>query len=219
MADENQEVENVEEKPENGKPEENVESGTQEVVPKQELQHVLNDMMKHKREANQFKTEYEKLQAKVKEMEENNLSEKEDFKTLYERAKEDAEQYKNKYGELQENIVNSEKVSAVEKAAIKLGVRDEALEDLSNRLLSSDKDEVEVEATTNGRMLVHGVEGYVSRLKEQKPHWFKGQSAARIDNSSPTYRPPKEMTTDELLKLRKDNPTEYKRVRQKLMQQ
>lgn len=130
-------------------------------VSKADLDRALSDLHK-------FKNEAQETKGKLKSFEEKALAEKEDWKSLAERHKQEAEEYKTESQRIKDSYLGEKKYTAVRDAALKLGMRPEALGDLD--LLSLDG--VVIETTSTGKVNVLGADGFIQNLKSMKPHWF-----------------------------------------------
>jgi TolA-binding protein len=123
------------------------------------------------------------------------LRESNDWKTLYERKEQEAKEAAEKLNSFESTLTNTAKFSAVREAALRAGIRQEAISDLE---LVDFKDVI-VERSPTGRIEVRGHESAVERLKTLKPHWF-GKSV-NINSSIPTSSGQGIATEDELYKM------------------
>jgi hypothetical protein len=119
------------------------------------------DMLKYKAKVSEFET-------RVKQEEEKRLRETNDWKTLYERKESEAKEASEKLSKFENTLTNTAKFGAVREAALKAGIRPEAVSDLE---LVDFKDIV-VDKAPTGRIEVRGAERAVEMLKTLKPHWF-----------------------------------------------
>lgn len=138
----------------------------------------LDDMHKYKKKVQEY-------EERLGQIESQRLKEKEDFKTLAEMREKERDEYREKYESLNDSLISNKKYDAVHSAALKLGLRSEAEGDLGLLNLN----EVNVEYTSEGRMLVHGVDEYVQNLKKTKPHWFKDTSVPNFNGGGATEKP------------------------------
>lgn len=172
---------------------------------------VQQDMLRYKKEFKAAEERNLQLQNQIKAMEERSLAEKSNYKELYERKNEELNTLRAERENDQRLFFDSVKISAVEKEAIKMGIRPEALEDIK-RL---GQDGVMIETTSTGNLNVLGVEEFVTDLKRNRPFWFKDQGAPTINNGSPGYREEKPLSGLEMLKLQRENPQKYKELMMK----
>lgn len=197
MENENNGNENQDQDTRSEKPEFNMEA----------YERAKNDMHKYKREASEFKNRFEQLQSELNELKEKGLENKQEYKTLWEREKQSREEIESKYSQFKSNVITDKKRDAVEKFAIKAGLRD------TSDLDGFDFDGVELETTSTGKINVIGADSWVETLKSQKPHWFKDSTPADVNNSFGGNRAPdkpKELSARELLDLQKKDPAAYR---------
>lgn len=145
-------------------------SGT---IPKEKLDHALKDLHRFKDEARRLKEENETL---IK----NQMKEKSDYKSLAEKFEKELVDEKEKNKRLVQGTVYDKKLSAVQASLRAKGLRKEAEIDVERLDLS----DIEVETTSHGRINLIGVEEFVERQKQLRPHWFQS-SAPRINPGSP----------------------------------
>lgn len=157
-------------------------------VSRADYERIKNDMLK-------FKMSDREKSEKLRQIEEQTLREKEDWKALAERKAEEAREAAEKAERLQNSFLNREKFSAVERAALKAGIRPDALSDLA----LYNMDGVVVESTDTG-LKVLGAENYIQNLKQLKPYLF-GQGAPKVNSSLPDVTAEKEVGTSDLIKL------------------
>lgn len=162
----------------------------EELVSKKVYKRVEADLMKAKAEA-------KKLAQELEQRHKQSLREKEDYKTL-------AHEYETKYKEESEKNqalvqaqIHEKRYAAVERAALQAGIREDAITDLELLNLN----EVEVEVTSTGRMIVNGAEDFVARLKAKKPHWF-GRKGVSVNTDTPDVRKQKAPKWEDVIKLR-----------------
>lgn len=91
-----------------------------------------------------------------------------DFKTKYERLLEEQQELKGERDSLKSSVVLAERHRAVLPELTKAGFREDAAELLE--LL--DMGDLEVEVTSTGRFLVHGVSDFVETAKKKFPYAF-----------------------------------------------
>lgn len=140
------------------------------MVKQEDLERALRDVHRLKGEAAAAKAEADAAKA-------DRLKSQNDYKSLYETEAEAHKGTKGKLEGLEKGIFTRERTKVLTEAAIKSGLRPEALPDLE--LLNPQG--VVVEATTEGRILVHGAETFTERLKRERPHWFQDPKAPNIN--------------------------------------
>lgn len=127
----------------------------------------LDDLHRFKREAKEY-------QDKLNSMEAKSLAEKEDFKTLAERYQKEAEQLRTERDDRDKAYVYEKKYSQVLSKAQSAGLRNPSDLELIGL------DDIKHEITSEGRVLVSGVDEFVDHLKKTRPHWFQ-------DGEIPTF--------------------------------
>jgi hypothetical protein len=153
-------------------------TNTIESVSKADHQRVLDDMMKFKKNFNDTAKENEDLKARLEALEKAGKESSGDFKSLAEQYKNTADEWKGKYDGLKGSIVINEKHKAASQALLKAGMKADALKILEKE----DFKDIEVEATTSGRFLVHGVDLFVDKFKKEYPFAF-GTGEAPVVNT------------------------------------
>lgn len=139
---------------------------------------IKKDMLKYKDEAAQ-------LRAQVEDMKLRGHKEKEDWKTVAEHHEQKAKEYEQKFNGLKDGLINEKKISALVIEAQKQGINPASLPDLE--LL--DFEEVSVETTSTGKILVTGQDRAIAKLKTLRPHWFSN-SVPSVNPSTPNVRTP-----------------------------
>lgn len=153
-------------------------------------QRILDDMHRYKREAQEAKD-------RLKIEEENKLKEKEQWKTLYEKADEERKQAVDRADKVELSYINSQRYSAVKTECMKLGILDSAIGDLD----IIDLGQVKYDVTQTGRVNVLNAREVAEDLKRVKPHWFGAPGVARINTTVPTTVGSGPVTYNDLMKL------------------
>jgi len=167
-----------------------VETPAEETVSKAEFEKVLAEMHKYKGEARDLTS----ASAAEKEQLLRAGGKWEEIATLKSKELEDAN---TRYTAIQKSLVDNKKFSALKDAAMKAGVRPEAMTDLE--LVSMDS--LQVETTSTGRVNVLGVQAEIDRIKLTRPHWFGGAKTT-INGGIPSVNNPGGLVTkEELIKL------------------
>lgn len=169
---------------------ESVTPPAEETVSKVEFERVLSEMHKYKGQLREISTASQVEKERLLK-EQNNWQE---LAQIHESRSKAAEERLNM---IQESLVNKEKFSALKDAAMRAGIKPEALSDLE--LVGLDK--VQVETTSTGRVNVIGVSQAIDGLKLSRPHWFGG-SPTRVSGALPTVASTQGLVTEkELIKL------------------
>lgn len=134
---------------------------------------IKKDMLKYKDEA-------AILRAQVDKMKLDGHKEKEDWKTVAEHHESRSKDFETKFNGLKDSLIQERKISALTIEAQKHGINPASLSDLE--LL--DFDEVSVETTGTGKILVSGQDRAIAKLKTLRPHWFT-TSVPNINPANP----------------------------------
>lgn len=138
---------------------------------------IKKDMLKYKDEASSLKKQIEDMKMK-------GHKEKEDWKAVSEHHEQKAKEYEQKYSGLKEGLIREKKISALMIEAQKQGMMAASLPDLE--LL--DFDDVIVETTSTGKILVTGQDRSIAKLKTLRPHWFT-TSVPSVNITTPKVGP------------------------------
>lgn len=158
----------------------------------------LNDMLKYKQMLKDSQGTIETLQSQIDAINRKSLQEKEDFKGLYETTQSKLSEEMERNKKLQSAFLYSERHRAVFPALKKEGFRDDA----QNLLDMLDLSDVDVEATSEGRFLVNGVDSWVESFKAKYPYAFAQKKAPLINTGTGGDRfTPQSMTPSRLLEI------------------
>jgi seryl-tRNA synthetase len=166
-------------------------SGAAEGAADKAHEHILKDM-------HRFKEEAKRLQSEVEQMKEEKLKASKDWEALYTKRDAEAKEAQAEAARIKNSFLAERKFSAVKEAALKAGIRAEALEDLA----LVDKSSVQVEATSTGRVNVLGVSTFVEQLKATRPHWF-GTGAPSVNTTTPGVTQGKKVEMKDILQAEK----------------
>lgn len=131
------------------------------VVSEEAYERVKADMLKYKKEREDFQKQVDALKV-------NGHKEKEDWKSVAQIHEDKAKDLETKYNGLKESLVRDRKVAKLTEEALKQGINPASLPDLE--LL--DFEEMSVETTSTGKILVSGQDRAIAKLKQLRPHWF-----------------------------------------------
>ena len=184
-------------------------SGSQEpkVISEADHQRALDDMHKYKKERVDLQAKLDDAEKKSKKVEEEGLRKNNNYKTLSERLQKEIDDKEAEHADFKQSYFDTKRYDAIEKEAIKAGMRDEALEDIGLFKL----DGVEVEHTSAGRVIVNGSAEWVADLKKTKPYLFK-QDGAPVFNgggATPPIRDPKDVTAQDVNAARRKYKMSY----------
>jgi hypothetical protein len=148
-----------------------------------------------------------KLKSELEIERKKGLLERQNYKELYENESQkrtELEQQNEKLGYL---IKQDKKMGAIKNEAAKLGIRDEAIDDLDHYDTSS----VIVETTDQGNLNVLGAREFVESLKISKSYLFQDMSAPKVNNGAPQVETErKKLTPMQVVELQKKDPAAYK---------
>jgi hypothetical protein len=133
--------------------------------PPSETAHLLADLHKEKQARKD-------LEDRLKAKESDDLKKSQQWQQLAELKEKENSDLKEQLSSRDKAIMSNYKHSAIKDAAVKAGIRKEALSDLE----LIDLDGVQVETTSTGRVNIIGADLAVDRLKTLRPHWFGGQT-------------------------------------------
>lgn len=174
---------------ENENQQEETKSSQAEMVSKQELEKVLNEMHSYKKKAKEY-------EAKIKEKEVSDLKKQQEWQKIAELKENEALEAKEKAERLEQSFLSNRKYDALKEAAIKNGIRPEALRDLE---LIDFENDVAIETTSTGKINVIGSENAIKKLKAERPYWF-GKSVGKINTDTPETVDGKPVTIDMVMK-------------------
>ena len=143
---------------------------------------IKKDMLRYKDESNQLRQQIEDMKLK-------GHKEKEDWKTVAEHHEQKAKDYEQKFNGLKDGLVHEKKISALIIEAQKQGIAPASLPDLE--LL--DFDDVSIETTSTGKILVSGQDRAIAKLKTMRPHWFS-TSVPNVNPATPNVGTPNSNT-------------------------
>lgn len=148
------------------------------------------------------------LAAQMESFKTQELEKQERYKELWESEKSKRVEIEQNNQQNYSSFMTTLKATAIEKEATKMGLKQEALQDLD----LVDKSLLEIETTSTGKINVLGVNDFMENLKVNRPHWFTDMSAPKVNNAVPGSATPQRRGPSELLQLQKSDPTEYNRI-------
>jgi hypothetical protein len=155
---------------------------TAETVSKSDHQRALDDMIKYKKAASENEKVAADLKARLEALEKSKSESTGDFKTLYEQEKSARGELQGKYEGLKTSMVVTEKHKAASAALLKAGMSPEAMKILDREQFN----EIEIEHTSQGRMITHGVDLYVDKFKKEYPFAFPAGKPPTLNNGGGT---------------------------------
>lgn len=187
----------------------NQENSQKSSPPREEVRQE-RDFLKWKQEARRLQEENETLRKGQAEAEKNALIAKENYKEAWEKERGERVQIEAKLADTKNAFFNGLKQQEIKAQAMKLGIRDEAINDLQYL----DTSAVEVETTSHGNTNILGAREFVENAKKLRPYWFKETRNTNVNNSNPGVQEGTKLDGQGLLKLQRENPGEYYRVMQ-----
>lgn len=169
----------------------------------------LDDLKKFKSQSRELEMKLQQISEELESTKQQKLAETNDYKSLYEQAANKNKEWQQKYDGLKKNVVFNEKYKAAQKALLDAGIRKEAIKILDKESL----DEIVVEHTSEGRMLVNGVEDYVDSFKKNYAFAFEEKSKTRVNGGGGAAHDSKALTPLDLYTIEKKhgiNSAEYK---------
>ena len=177
----------------------------------------VKDMLKYKGKIKELESTLEEREQALLAKEKAILEQQNDWKAIADIKEKEALSYKSKWETSEKKnqdfwstYYQNEKKNAVFKEAIKAGLRKEAESDLD--LLGFD--DIAIERTDQGRVMVHGASDFVENLKSSRPHWFQSKGAANI-NSGGTNKPdlnPETLDAKKMAELNLKDPKKFKEL-------
>lgn len=156
----------------------------------------------------------EQLASQMEEFKTQELEKQQRYKELWEAEKVKRSEIETNNQKNYSSFMETLKANAIEKEAIRLGLRKEAMQDLD----LVDKSMLEIESTSTGKINILGVNDFLENLKLNRPHWFGDATPPKINNAVPSGEPQK-MTGADILKLQTSNPAEYNRIMRERLSQ
>lgn len=127
----------------------------------------------------QYEKENKEFRQTLKKQEDEKLRSNQEWQKLSEMKEKEASEWREKHDSLATSLITREKYSALLKEATKMGLREEAVQDLDLVDLS----EISIETTSTGRYNILGADKYAQKLKSLRPHWF-GSSTPNVNTST-----------------------------------
>lgn len=192
-------------------------------VTKEEHEKVMGELNRQKNLFGSLQKERDDFKSRLEAIEKKKSEDSGDFKNLYEAEKKNREELEGKYQGLKTSMVVSEKHKAASAALVKAGIAADMLQILD----SEGFEDLQHEATTQGRILIHGVDLFVDKFKKRFPSAFPKGSAPPINTGGGGSPPPgdgEEMTGAKLFQIeqeckRKNDMKPYYEAHKKFLEQ
>lgn len=150
----------------------------QNTVPKDDFDKLATEAATYKKTLQTIQSDYDALKSKIEESERKAKETGGDFKSLYEQEKNARAESESKLTKLKESMILTQKYKAANEALVKAGLRPEAIKLLDKE----DFADLEVEHTSQGRMLVHGADLFVDKFKKEYPFAFAEQKPPTMNS-------------------------------------
>lgn len=146
--------------------------------PAKELETLKATLANEQKAKLKLQSDLGKLSGELDQIKKSGLKGSENFKQLAETYEAENKTLKTENESLKSNFHHTLRVGAVKEAAMKLGLRNEALKDLE----FMEMDTLEIDTKESGVMEVKGVDSWAGDLKKIRPHWFN-QGKAPVVNT------------------------------------
>ena len=154
---------------------------------------VKDDLFKQKQRAQELEDENKRLK-------EEKLRASKNWEEIAKMREQEAQEAKTRLKGYEDALVEKEKIMALRAEAIKAGIHQNSISDLD--LL--DFPEIDIETTSNGKIIVHGAAQAVAALKQKRPHWFTAKPASVNPATPETISgTATKMTVSDVVKLQK----------------
>lgn len=157
------------------------------VVPRDEYERIKADYER-------INSEHSKLAEKIKAKELEEAKKRNDWKLIAEQKEREAQEAIAKATNIEQSYLNERKFSALKDEVTRLGLRQEAIEDLS--LISLD--DVVIEHTSTGKINVLGAKTAAEKIKMMRPHWFSSVQTPNVNSSLPGVISGQKVTYEQL---------------------
>jgi hypothetical protein len=182
----------------------------EDAIPGEVYSQVKKDLFSQKEKNRQ-------LQERLDAIEADKMKQSNQWKEFAAAKENEAKEWKEKYESLSGSRLENAKFQAVKDAALKLGLREEAVSDLE----SMEFKDIMVEETSRGRLIVHGAKAAAEKLKSSKSHWFSDPKVPVVNGSIPPVKAGADgkITLDELNKISAEakKTGDYSVYKQKLL--
>lgn len=175
-------------------------SKNQRTIDPKDHDNAIKDMLRYKSQVGESNARIAALEKQLEEIKTTELKGKEDYKSLYEGMQEKYQSLETTHNKFKEGFIYEKKYNAAKEELMKAGLKKEALKILDREPL----EQLKVEATSEGRFLVHGADLYVDHFKKEHPYAFQAANPDRINsgggNGGGNFDASK-VTADDVIKL------------------
>lgn len=186
------------------------------VIKPEDHDRALADLHKFKSESKKAADALAAVQAELDQMKKGQLKSAADLKPYVEQLEKETKAKDEQIATLKKGFGNTFKEMEVKAACQALGITEQGMKDLA--LLSFE--EVNVEFTTEGRVIVSGAKEAAENLKRTRGHWFTSGAAANINTGGKGGSPtPDVLTTQYMNELETKDPKKYRELFPKFAKQ
>lgn len=151
---------------------------TEKSVKWEDHKRALDDLHKFKASQRELERKLVELERTREQEQLSKLEEEQQFKKLWETSKQKISTLEQENQNIKQSFFVQEKFNAVKAAALKAGIYEEALDDFTADKL----DDVVIEKTDQGRVIVHGADEFVDKLKKTRPFMFRSTTAPVVNS-------------------------------------
>lgn len=177
---------------------ENGEGSKDKLIDPADHQRAIDDLHKYKSNWREAQAKIDELTGQIDQINQKDLENKEDFKSLYESEREKRQQVEQRYGSLKTNLEVTKKHDAVRAELLSAGLQKGADDLINDEVL----EKVQIEYTDQGRMIVHGADHAADLFKQKYPFAFQQRNETNVNPGGGRGKPPSETKWDGA-KLRK----------------
>lgn len=153
-----------------------------EISSDKDKERAIKDMLK-------FKAMVRDSEAKIAALEKERDNERlerhksrDEWKTIAEEHIEKANKLEDENKNIRRSVVNNERLKGLREQCLKLGIREEALDDITEDMMNS----VEYETTSTGRINLLNAKQVAEDIKLRRPFWFGKASAPSVNGQVPS---------------------------------
>lgn len=186
------------------------------VIKPEDHERALADLHKFKSDAKKNADALAALQGEMDQIKKGQMKAAADLKPYVEQLEKETKAKDDQIATLKKGFGNTFKEMEVKAACQALGITEQGMKDLA--LLSFE--EVNVEFTTEGRVIVSGAKEAAENLKRTRGHWFTSGAAANINTGGKGGSPtPDVLTTQYMNELETKDPKKYRELFPKFAKQ
>lgn len=172
-----------------------IDGGADDKVEKRVYDRAMSDVFKLKKEREDLQKSVDGMREQLKSKETDDMKAKEQWKELAERAETEKKELADKLDRTTKAVEDREKYSALKAECYKLGILDSAINDLDMISLA----DVQIEATSTGRINVLNAKEVAENVKRLRPHWFGKAGAPSVNTNSPQVLTPGSVTYKQVM--------------------